>query len=342
MNKNLAIKINKLFKNYDTVKAVQGIDLKIKKGEFYGLLGPNGAGKSTTINSITSLVKPSDGNIEIFGKNIEKDFRFARSQVGIAQQEVSTDWFFPLEQLLYFQAGFYGVSRSHAKERIEYLLEKLGLSKHRTKKMRELSGGMKRRLQIAKALVHDPEIIILDEPTAGVDVELSTGDLFRHEKGQMFDIKFQVLRGGHLVWQATQSTLCRVVKQPVGEQYRSVMHSETRLSRQASFSIPANIGRRYGKVSGDVNPIHLTNLTARAFGFKRAIAHGMWTKARALSALLPEGITERAMAEVEFKLPLYLPGTVSLWSNRSAKCAKFELRDRQGEKPHLRGQLRFS
>ena len=172
MSKNLAIKINKLFKSYDDVKAVQGIDLEINKGEFYGLLGPNGAGKSTTINSITSLVKPSDGNIEIFGKNIENDFRFARSQVGIAQQEVSTDWFFPLEQLLYFQAGFYGVSRSHAKERIEYLLEKLGLSKHRTKKMRELSGGMKRRLQIAKALVHDPEIIILDEPTAGVDVEL--------------------------------------------------------------------------------------------------------------------------------------------------------------------------
>ena len=172
MSKNLAIKINKLFKSYDDVKAVQGIDLEINKGEFYGLLGPNGAGKSTTINSITSLVKPSDGNIEIFGKNIENDFRFARSKVGIAQQEVSTDWFFPLEQLLYFQAGFYGVSRSLAKERIEYLLEKLGLSKHRTKKMRELSGGMKRRLQIAKALVHDPEIIILDEPTAGVDVEL--------------------------------------------------------------------------------------------------------------------------------------------------------------------------
>ena len=172
MNKNLAIKISKLFKNYDTVKAVQGVDLEIKKGEFYGLLGPNGAGKSTTINSITSLVKPSGGNIEIFGKNIENDFRFARSQVGIAQQEVSMDWFFPLEQLLYFQAGFYGVSRSIAKERIEYLLEKLGLSKHKSKKMRELSGGMKRRLQIAKALVHDPEIIILDEPTAGVDVEL--------------------------------------------------------------------------------------------------------------------------------------------------------------------------
>ena len=172
MNNNLAIKIINLFKSYENVHAVNGIDLEIKKGEFYGLLGPNGAGKSTTINSITSLVKPSKGSIEIFGKNIEDNFRFARSKVGIAQQEVSQDWFFPVEQLLYFQAGFYGVLRKNAKERIEYLLNKLGLSKHRSKKMRELSGGMKRRLQIAKALVHDPDIIILDEPTAGVDVEL--------------------------------------------------------------------------------------------------------------------------------------------------------------------------
>ena len=172
MKNNLAIKIINLFKSYENVKAVNGIDLEIKKGEFYGLLGPNGAGKSTTINSITSLVKPSNGSIEIFGKNIEEDFRFARSKVGIAHQEVSQDWFFPIEQLLHFQAGFYGILRNDSKERIEYLLNKLGLFKHRSKKMRELSGGMKRRLQIAKALVHDPDIIILDEPTAGVDVEL--------------------------------------------------------------------------------------------------------------------------------------------------------------------------
>ena len=172
MKNNLAIKIINLFKSYENVKAVNGIDLEIKKGEFYGLLGPNGAGKSTTKNSITSLVKPSNGSIEIFGKNIEEDFRFARSKVGIAHQEVSQDWFFPIEQLLYFQAGFYGILRNDSKERIEYLLNKLGLFKHKSKKMRELSGGMKRRLQIAKALVHDPDIIILDEPTAGVDVEL--------------------------------------------------------------------------------------------------------------------------------------------------------------------------
>ena len=104
MSNNLAIKINKLFKSYDDVKAVQGIDLEINKGEFYGLLGPNGAGKSTTINSITSLVKPSDGDIEIFGKNIENDFRFARSQVGIARRKA--DWFFPLNNYYIFRLVF--------------------------------------------------------------------------------------------------------------------------------------------------------------------------------------------------------------------------------------------
>ena len=169
---NLGIEIVNLHKKYDDVHAVQGIDLSIKKGEFYGLLGPNDAGKSTTINSITSLVKPTSGNIKILGKDIVSDFRYARSQVGIASQELSNDWFFPLEDLLYYQAGFYGITRKNAKQRIEYILEKLGLYEHRKKKMRMLSGGMKRRLQIAKALVHDPQILILDEPTAGVDVEL--------------------------------------------------------------------------------------------------------------------------------------------------------------------------
>ena len=170
--KSLGIEIKNLHKKYDNVHAVKGIDLSIKKGEFYGLLGPNGAGKSTTINAITSLVKPTSGEVKILGKDIVSDFRYARSQVGIASQELSNDWFFPLEELLYYQAGFYGITRKNSKKRIEYILEKLGLYEHRKKKMRMLSGGMKRRLQIAKALVHDPQILILDEPTAGVDVEL--------------------------------------------------------------------------------------------------------------------------------------------------------------------------
>ena len=179
--KNLGIEITNLHKKYDEVHAVRGINLSIKKGEFYGLLGPNGAGKSTTINAITSLVKPTHGNVKILGKDIITDFRFARSQVGIAAQELSNDFFFPVEELLYYQAGFYGVTRKKAKERIDYILNKLGLDEHKNKKMRMLSGGMKRRLQIAKALVHDPQILILDEPTAGVDVELRH-DLWKYLK----------------------------------------------------------------------------------------------------------------------------------------------------------------
>ena len=108
----IAIYINNLHKKYDqTVYAVQGIDLSIRKGEFYGLLGPNGAGKSTTINAITSLVRPTEGNIKVFDRDIVSDFRYARSKIGISPQEISNDWFFPVEQLLYFQAGFYGITR---------------------------------------------------------------------------------------------------------------------------------------------------------------------------------------------------------------------------------------
>ena len=109
-----AIKIINLHKKYeDEIYAVQGIDLLIKKGEFYGLLGPNGAGKSTTINAITSLVKPTKGNITVFNKDIVADFRYTRSKIGIAPQEISNDWFFSVEQLLYFQAGFYGIERKN-------------------------------------------------------------------------------------------------------------------------------------------------------------------------------------------------------------------------------------
>ena len=168
-----AIEIRNLSKIYDNkFEALKGINLNIPKGSFYGLLGPNGAGKSTTINAITSLVKPTEGNIKVFDKDIISEFRYARFQIGIAPQEISNDWFFPVEQLLYFQAGFYGIKRKDAEERINFILHKVGLYSHKDKKMRQLSGGMKRRLQIARALVHDPEILILDEPTAGVDVAL--------------------------------------------------------------------------------------------------------------------------------------------------------------------------
>ena len=168
-----AIEIDGLTKSYDgNVHALDGVDIKIKKGEFFGLLGPNGAGKTTTINILTGLVFRDSGSTKVFGKDTVEHFRYTRSKIGIAAQEFSVDWFFPIEKLLYYQAGYYGIKRNEAAPMIDELLERLGLTKKRGSRLRQLSGGMKRRFQIAKALVHDPDIIILDEPTAGVDVEL--------------------------------------------------------------------------------------------------------------------------------------------------------------------------
>ena len=171
----LAIQIKDLKKSYQDVFALKGVNVDIPKGEFFGLLGPNGAGKTTTINILTGLVFKDSGNCLVFGKDTVNNYRFTRSKIGIAAQELSVDWFFSIENLLFFQAGYYGINRIDAKQKIDSLLKRLGLDKKKNSKLRQLSGGMKRRFQIAKALVHDPDILILDEPTAGVDVEL------RHE-----------------------------------------------------------------------------------------------------------------------------------------------------------------
>lgn len=175
-----AISINNLKKSYGKTVALKGLDMTIGDGEFFGLLGPNGAGKTTTINILTGLVRKDEGSTKVFGRDTVSDYRFTRSQVGISAQEFTQDWFFPLDKLLLFQAGYYGISKSEAKDKVDELLIRLGLEEKRTSRLRQLSGGMKRRFQIAKALVHDPKILILDEPTAGVDVEL------RHELWQYF------------------------------------------------------------------------------------------------------------------------------------------------------------
>ena len=174
-----AIDIKGLTKSYGELKALNGVNISIKKGEFFGLLGPNGAGKTTTINILTGLVFKESGSAKVFGKDTIKDFRYTRSKIGIAAQEFSVDWFFPIEKLLFFQAGYYGIKPKGAKPLVDSLLNRLGLSSKRNSRLRQLSGGMKRRFQIAKALVHDPEILILDEPTAGVDVELRR-DLWKY------------------------------------------------------------------------------------------------------------------------------------------------------------------
>ena len=168
-----AIEVNNLWKVYQGgLEALKGINLSIPIGSFYGLLGPNGAGKTTTIGIITGLVNITSGSASIMGHDSVKDFRRARRLVGLSPQELNFDVFFTMEELLEFQAGYYGLSAKQSKERATLMLEQFGLIEKRKARSRELSGGMKRRVQIAKALVHDPPIVILDEPTAGVDIEL--------------------------------------------------------------------------------------------------------------------------------------------------------------------------
>ncbi|SVD20223.1 uncharacterized protein METZ01_LOCUS373077, partial [marine metagenome] len=169
----VAIEVNSLNKTYEGGHiALKGINLAIPEGSFYGLLGPNGAGKTTTIGIITGLVNITSGSASIMGHDSIKEFREARKLIGLSPQELNFDVFFSMEELLELQAGYYGLSKKEAKERAEIMLEQFGLTEKRKSRSRELSGGMKRRIQIAKALVHDPPIVILDEPTAGVDIEL--------------------------------------------------------------------------------------------------------------------------------------------------------------------------
>ena len=168
-----ALEINNLQKVYDNnVVALKGIDLKVQKGDFYALLGPNGAGKSSTIGIIGSLVTKSAGKVSVFGNDIDTDLNKAKSMLGVVSQEINFSQFEKVEDIVITQAGFYGIPKDIAKVRCKNLLKKLSLWDKRQEQARNLSGGQKRRLMIAKALVHEPKLLILDEPTAGVDIEL--------------------------------------------------------------------------------------------------------------------------------------------------------------------------
>jgi ABC-2 type transport system ATP-binding protein len=171
-----ALKIDKLEKTYeDNVEALQGVSLDIPEGSFYGLLGPNGAGKSTLIHSVTGLVVPTGGRALVFGEDSVKDYKEARTFVGFSPQEINLDWFLTVEQTLDYHGRYFGMDKAYRKERSERLMRAFSLLDKRNAKTNFLSGGMKRRVIIARALMHEPKLLILDEPTAGVDVEL------RHE-----------------------------------------------------------------------------------------------------------------------------------------------------------------
>jgi len=168
-----ALKTRALTKTYENgVEALKGIDLSVAEGDFYALLGPNGAGKSTVIGIICSLVNKTGGSVEVFGIDTERNFAKAKSYLGIVPQEFNFNMFETPWQIVLNQAGYYGIERRRARERAEQYLTLLGLWSERHESARGLSGGMKRRLMIARALVHEPRLLILDEPTAGVDIEI--------------------------------------------------------------------------------------------------------------------------------------------------------------------------
>ena len=162
--------LSKIYKN--GVVALHGIDLTVEQGDFFALLGPNGAGKSTTIGIISSLVNKSVGTVKVFGHDLDTELAAAKACIGLVPQEYNFNQFEPVIEILVNQAGYYGIPRLIANERAELYLNQLGLWDKRRENARDLSGGMKRRLMIARALVHQPRLLILDEPTAGVDIEI--------------------------------------------------------------------------------------------------------------------------------------------------------------------------
>lgn len=163
--------IDHLVKQYGNKTAVNDMSLSIPRGSFFGLLGPNGAGKSTTIHCITGIAQPTSGSIRIDGTDVVKEYKLARTKVGLSPQEFNIDIFATPEQLIDFMGGYYGIRKEDRMRRAEELLTRFDLIKHRAVKFQKLSGGLKRRVMLARALVHTPDLIILDEPTAGVDVE---------------------------------------------------------------------------------------------------------------------------------------------------------------------------
>lgn len=168
-----ALKVEQLTKNYPNgVSALKGISLEVKQGDFFALLGQNGAGKSTTISIICSLVKKTSGKVYIFGHDMDQELALAKSLIGVVPQEINFGQFEKISHILINQAGFYGIPKSIAIPRMEKYLKKMGLWEKRDQTAIRLSGGMKRRLMIARALMNEPKLLILDEPTAGVDIEL--------------------------------------------------------------------------------------------------------------------------------------------------------------------------
>jgi len=255
-----AIQINQVEKSYKSLKALGGVSLAIEQGEFFGLLGPNGAGKTTLISTIAGLIRPDAGSIAIHGHDVVSDFRNARKNLGVVPQELVFDPFFTVRETLRLQSGYFGLKNND--KWIDEVMENLDLTGKADTNMRALSGGMKRRVLVAQALVHKPPVIVLDEPTAGVDVELRQGlwkfisrlnreghtvVLTTHylEEAQAMCTRVAMLRGGKVVALDTMKSLIRRIS---GSQL--IVHL-------ASGAVPDDLKHLVSESSSDGNKVSL-------------------------------------------------------------------------------------
>lgn len=190
-------------------------------------------------------------------------------------------------------------------------------------------------VHLANAIEQREPLRVGDE----VSVALKTGALRAHEKGQVFDLELSVLRDGEWIWRGTQSLLRRGVRHPVGPLYTSALIDDPSLQRCAEFDARSDVGRRYARVSGDFNPMHWSTIGARLLGFRRMIAHGLWTQARALACLLPPAPLQHATLVAEFKSPLLLPARAAVWQTRHDHQCRFDVRDAREDRWHVRALL---
>ena len=245
-----AIRIHGVVKHYGALKALGGVDLEIAQGEFFGLLGPNGAGKTTLISALSGLVRPDSGSIAVMGHDVGGDYRNARRNLGVVPQELVFDPFFSVRELLRIQSGYFGIRSND--DWIDEILASLDLTHKANANMRALSGGMKRRVLVAQALVHRPPVIVLDEPTAGVDVELRQG---------LWQFIRKLNRDGHTIVLTTHyleeaETLCGRIAMLKSGKVVALDTTENLLRRFATHSLRVRLadparGVEIGGVAGE-------------------------------------------------------------------------------------------
>ena len=246
-----AIRVRAITKKYGALTALGGVDLEIDQGEFFGLLGPNGAGKTTLISALAGLVRPDSGALEIMGHDVVSDYRNARRNLGVVPQELVFDPFFSVRELLRIQSGYFGIRNND--DWIDEILARLDLSHKAGANMRTLSGGMKRRVLVAQALVHRPPVIVLDEPTAGVDVELRQG---------LWQFVRELNRDGHTIVLTTHyleeaETLCGRIAMLKAGKLVALDTTDNLLRRFATHSLRVNVEHTEvalalgGRINGD-------------------------------------------------------------------------------------------